>query len=177
MVAIMSENVLRWISFTGSILSVLMGIAYVIYAFTDIVFAPNNCDFFHCNDSWRGLITFAPEAFMDTFQPIILGGIGIMYSLPAGYRPEHPACLSPPSTSVLGGVFHIIMALFGNLGYMFWVGITIATINLLIGVVFIVVNMMSGGNRRPKDIDELPNSAVTSLAAAPHVELAKEVIV
>ena len=151
------DNTLRWISLTGSGLSVLLGVSYVIYGFTAIHFAPKGCSFFYCNDEWRLLITFAPERFIDTFQPIIMGGIGILYALPVGYRPEYPSSLSPPSSSALGGLFHILMALFTNLGYMFWVGIVVASINLLIGLTFIVVNLKNGG-RRPKDIDEVATS-------------------
>ena len=137
------DNTLRWISLTGSGLSVLLGVSYVIYGFTAIHFAPKGCSFFYCNDEWRLLITF--------------GGIGILYALPVGYRPEYPSSLSPPSSSALGGLFHILMALFTNLGYMFWVGIVVASINLLIGLTFIVVNLKNGG-RRPKDIDEVATS-------------------
>lgn len=149
-----SKESLRWVSLGGSFLSVLLGLSYIIYGFTAISFAPKGCGFYYCNEGWRTLISFAPETFLDTFQPLILGGIGVLYSLPVGYRPEYPASLSPPSSSAMGGVFHIVMALFGNLGYMFWVGITFAAINLLIGLTFIIYNLMNG-NRRPKDADEV----------------------
>lgn len=149
-----SDNIFRLVSLTGSSLSVLLGISYIIYGFTAINFAPKGCSFFYCNDSWRMLITFAPERFIDTFQPILMGGIGILYALPMGMRPASPASLSPPSSSALGGVFHILMALFTNLGYMYWVGIVIASINLLIGLIFVIVNLKNGGGR-PKDIDEV----------------------
>jgi hypothetical protein len=57
------------------------------------------------------------------------------------------------------------MALFANLGYMFWVGITVASINLLVGLVLVVVNLRNGG-QRPKDVDEL---AVTNIAMTGNV--------
>ena len=167
-----SPNVLRWFSFTGSFLSVLMGISYVIYGFTNIPFAYKNCNFYHCNDAWRSLITFAPETFINTFQPIIVGGIGVLYSLPAGYRPEYPASLSPPSSSSLGGLFHIIMALFANLGYMYWVGMAIAAYNILLGIAFIIINMLNRSDSRPKDADEIPGAVAPPLIdnhqLAPH---------
>ena len=162
----MTYNWLSWVSFTGSALSVLLGVSYIIYGFTAISFAPKGCDFFYCNSQWRMLITFAPEQFMDTFQPIILGGIGVLYALPSGYRPEYPASLSPPSSSALGGLFHILMALFANLGYMYWVGIAFAGINILIGVTFIVINLMNGGSR-PKDVDEVTTPPANSFPANP----------
>jgi hypothetical protein len=156
------QESLRWVSFVGSALSVLLGVSYIIYGFTVIRFAPRDCSFFYCNDQWRMLITFAPERFIDTFQPIIMGGIGVLYALPTGFRPEYPASLSPPSSSALGGVFHIVMALFTNLGYMYWVGIVIAAVNLLIGVTFVVINLRSGATR-PKDVDEVTPSTGNSV--------------
>ena len=164
-----SEKTLRWVSLTGSALSVLLGVSYVIYGFTVINFAPKGCSFFYCNTSWRDLITFAPERFIDTFQPIIMGGIGMLYALPKGMRPESPASLSPPSSSAMGGVFHILMALFTNLGYMYWVGIVIAALNLLIGLTFIIINLKNGG-MRPKDVDEVsttPGNAPVVATAHP----------
>jgi hypothetical protein len=153
----LDENLLRLVSFAGSCLSILLGISHIIYGFTVIQFAPNGCNFYNCNTAWRTLISFAPERFIDTFQPMLLGGIGVLYALPSGFRPEYPASLSPPSSSAMGGLFHILMALFGNLGYMFWVGIAIAAFNLLVGLAFIILNLKNGA-RRPKDIDEVTSS-------------------
>ena len=110
------------------------------------------------------LITFAPEQFIDTFQPLIMGGIGVLYALPSDFRPDYPASLSPPSSTIMGGLFHILMALFANLGYMYWVGISIAAANLLIGLTFVVLNLKNG-NRRPKDIDEVTPPTGSSLAS------------
>ena len=161
----MSSNTLIWISFIGSLLSVILGISYIIYGFTIINVHPKGCDFFYCNDSWRMLITFAPERFIDTFQPMIMGGIGVIYALPDGFRPSFPAFLAPPSSSVLGGIFHIVMGLFTNLGYMSWFGITVATFNLLIGVSFILILAMRGrAAPRPKDVDELAGPKVVAVA-------------
>jgi hypothetical protein len=159
-----SLNLLSHASLAGSILSILLGISWVIYGFTYIQFAPYNCTFGFCNSQWRGLISLAPETFMDTFQPIILGVVGVVYQLPS--RPLKPVFMGPPSSSVGGGLFHIAMALFGNLGYMYWVGIAICTYNLLIGVVIMFVNMMQNGgsvaSTRPKDMDEIPNTSAAN---------------
>lgn len=154
-------------SFSGSLLSVILGLVYVIYAFTEINFRPEGCDFFYCNNSWRALITFAPERFIDTFQPIILGGVGALYALPEGVRPSYPACLAPPSSSVRGGLFHIVMALFTNLGYLSWFGITVATYNMLLGTVFIVLTLVDGRVQRPKDMDEINTVTAVPMTAVP----------
>jgi hypothetical protein len=160
-----SSATLRWIAFAGSALSVLLGLSHVVYGFTQISFAANDCNFYSCNSNWRLLISLAPDVLVDTFQPIIMGVFGMLYALPVGFRPEYPRAMSPPSSSVWGGVFHIVMALFANLGYMFWVGITVASINLLVGLVLVVVNLRNGG-QRPKDVDEL---AVTNIAMTGNV--------
>ena len=174
--ACISDNALRWISFSGSLLSVLLGISHIIYGFTMIPFATKKCAFYECNASWRGLISFAPETFLDTFQPIILGGIGVFYSLPVGFRPTYPACLSPPSSSALGGLFHIIMALFGNLGYMFWVGIAFASYNLILGVAFIFINLVNKRDQRPKDLDEIPTPAAPPATSIEVTKIGQEPI-
>ena len=156
-----SSTVLAWIGLVGSLLSVVVGISHIIYGFTAITFAPKGCGFYYCNAQWRQLITFAPDPFIDTFQPIIIGAIGFVFSLPAGVRPAYPASMSPPSSSIRGGLFHIVMALFGNLGYMYWFGIAVAAYNLLAGLLFIIVCIVQGPSRRPKDADEV--QANTSL--------------
>ena len=64
-----------------------------------------------------------------------------------------------------GGIFHIVMGLFTNLGYMSWFGITVATFNLLIGVSFILILAMRGrAAPRPKDVDELAGPKVVAVA-------------
>lgn len=153
---------LSYASLVGSVLSLLLGVAYVIYAFTYISFKMPGCTYFTCNSMWRTLISFSPDVFMDTFQPMILGGIGILYYFPS--RPSWPASMSAPGMTTAWGVFHIIMALFGNLGYIYWVGIAICTFNLLVGTLIIVSRLMMGRNvgPRPKDLDEIPSTTVTA---------------
>jgi hypothetical protein len=132
------ETALPWLSFSGSLITLLLGIADVIYRLTLIQFQPTSCNFYYCNIGWRGVFSFAPDIFFDTFQPILLGLIGLVYSLPEGLRPASPASLSPP-TSVMGGIFHIIMAFFGNMGYLSVIGIVAATINMALGCAFILI--------------------------------------
>jgi hypothetical protein len=172
-----NSSVLRWMSFSGSVLSILMGSVYVIYGFTIIDFHPKDCDFFYCNDSWRALITFAPERFVDTFQPIIVGGLGAIFALPEGIRPSYPVFLAPPSSSVRGGLFHIIMGLFTNLGYLSWFGITVASYNMLLGTVFIFVVLVDGRNQRPKDMDEVNTVPAVPIAASVNDVIQKQVTV
>ena len=161
-----TSNVLHYVSMGGSVLSIIVGFSYLIYGFTKLNFAYDNCDFFYCNTQWRGLVSLAPDVLMDTFQPMVLGFIGVLYALPEGSRPTYPVCMSPPSSSVLGGCFHILMALFGNIGYMFWFGIAVSAYNILAGIAIVIVNMMQSNGRvaaRPKDLDELPTTAVASV--------------
>ncbi len=56
------------------------------------------------------------------------------------------------------------MALFGNLGYIYWVGIAICTYNLLVGSIIVVSKMVRGRGvgGRPKDVDEMTNHGVTA---------------
>lgn len=159
------SNLLRGISIIGSILSIVVGISYLIYGFTNLNYQYSDCDFFYCNTSWRGLVSFAPDVFMDTFQPTILGLIGVVYALAEGTRPAYPKFMSPPSSNVFGGFFHILMALFGNIGYMSWFGIAVAAYNILTGLAIITVCFMSNEVRtvtRPKDANEMPATAVIS---------------
>jgi len=165
---LLSEKTLNFVSYAsiaGSIASILLGISWVIYGFTTIVMAPQYCSFERCNEQWRAWISFAPETFVDTFQPIILGVIGVVYHLPS--RPLKPAFMGPPSSSVGGGFFHIVMALFGNLGYMYWVGITVCTYNLLIGSIIVILSIIQneGGisSTRPKDLDEIPETSMNTI--------------
>ncbi len=155
-------KMLSYGSLVGSVLSILLGIAYVIYGFTYISFKLPGCTYFTCNSSWRSFISLSPDVFMDTFQPIILGLLGVVYYFPS--RPAWPASMGHPGESLLWGFFHIIMALFGNLGYIYWVGIAICAFNLLIGSLIVVVRLMKGRavGGRPKDLDEIPNTGVTT---------------
>ena len=156
------RKVLAYASLVGSVLTVLLGITYLIYGFTYISFKYPGCTFFNCNTPWRAFISFSPDVFMDTFQPIVLGSIGVVYYFPS--RPTWPNAMSTPGSSLMWGLFHIVMALFGNVGYIYWVGIAICTYNLLVGTVIVVSNMVSsrrvGG--RPKDLDEIPNAGVAA---------------
>lgn len=151
-------KLLAVLSMVGSVLTFLLGIANLIYGWTKLNYAPSHCEFYYCNSNWRSLVSLAPDVFMDTFQPIILGLIGIMYSMPVGVRPSQPMFLSPPSSTWLGGVFHIIQAMFANLGYMFWLGMAFAAYNIIIGLIIIIYRSLENGNRngsRPKDADEV----------------------
>ena len=150
-----SETVLSWLSFSGSVLSVLLGISHVIYGFTVLNFASNDCEFFYCNTSWRSLISFAPDTFFDTFQPILSGIVGMLYATPVGIRPDTPHFLAPPCSSLRGAGFHVVMALFCNLGYMSWVGIGVAVYNLLLGLTFAGILMFNRSQTRPKDASEI----------------------
>jgi hypothetical protein len=149
-------------SLVGSVLTILLGITYLIYGFTFVTFNYPGCTFFNCNTGWRGFISFSPDVFMDTFQPIIIGSIGVMYYFPS--RPTWPVAMSTPGSSFLWGYFHIVMALFGNLGYIYWVGIAICTYNLLVGSIIVVSKMVRGRGvgGRPKDVDEMTNHGVTA---------------
>jgi len=134
----------------------------VIYGFTYISFKLPGCTYFTCNEAWRGFISLSPDVLMDTFQPILLGVIGVIYYLPS--RPTWPASMGYPGESLMWGFFHIVMALFGNLGYIYWVGIAISTFNLLVGSLIIVARLMKGRavGGRPKDLDEIPNNGVVA---------------
>lgn len=153
-------KILNVLSLVGSSLTIILGVANLVYGWVELNYAPSGCKFYYCNSNWRSLITFAPDNFMDTFQPMILGSIGVLYSLPLGMRPRSPEILSPPSSSWAGGVFHMVMALFANLGYMFWLGMAIAGYNILLGLVIVIVNLLQTRDRvasRPKDADEIPS--------------------
>ena len=175
-----ASDLLQWFSMGGSALSIVVGISYLIYGFTKLNFAYDNCDFFYCNTQWRTLVSFSPDVFMDTFQPIVLGLIGVIYALPSDVRPMYPRFMSPPSSSVLGGIFHIVMALFANIGYMYWFGIAVAAYNILTGLAIVIVSMMETKDRigsRPKDIDEMPVTNAPSMGEASEMKAQNPVIV
>lgn len=150
--SIRNQTILAWISFSGSFLSIMLGLAHVIYGLTKLPFAPKNCPFYDCNSSWRTLITLSPSVFIDAFQPILIGIVGVIYALPEGVRPIWPSFLAPPSSSIRGGLFHIVMALFCNMGYMYWVGILVASYNLLLGVAFIAITSYARSKGQSSEI-------------------------
>lgn len=163
----------------GSMLSMVVGVSYLIYGFVDLNYQYSNCDFFYCNTNWRSLVSLSPDVFMDTFQPFMFGLIGVLYALPEGSRPIYPIFMSPPSSNVFGGFFHILMALFGNMGYMSWFGIAVAAYNILTGLAIGVLCLMSEGGRiegRPKDVDELPGTCVGSVNGREEVQTAAVVV-
>jgi hypothetical protein len=159
----------QWMCGIGSVASLVLGIVDLIIQFTRIRFgrASVDCDFSNCNAEWRTLITLSPDVFMDTFQPILLGAVGISIALPPLYRDGLVVRTYLPSSLWGVGLYHIIMALFANLGYLYIAGIVICALNLLFGVIFILVAPILRLIRNSRDNRE----KVTEMANRPNLNI------